>query len=82
MTPEDATITTSPIAICAHCRATLPPKTGYGCVRCLAEHPAGVTCNDCGFVRFCKGVIGISGDETWCDWIPSRLATRNGRPYA
>lgn len=37
--------------------------------------PAGKICTDCShWNAFCKHVISsLKGDETWCDWSPSRF---------
>ena len=52
--------------VCPQCR-------GHGCVQCLAAHPPGKTCADCAHVNRCRALLGISGAETACDWIPSRF---------
>jgi hypothetical protein len=35
--------------------------------------PPGVTCAECYYFKRCVSFIGISGDETTCDWAPSRF---------
>ncbi len=35
--------------------------------------PAPWTCSDCRHFRRCTGLISIKGNETWCDWAPSRF---------
>lgn len=38
--------------------------------------PSGKTCSDCAHLRRCKGIYGIKGHETSCDWAPSRFFER------
>lgn len=46
------------------------------CVQCLAAHPAGKTCSDCTRFARCQSFIGITGQETYCDWLPSAFRLR------
>lgn len=39
-------------------------------------HDDGVTCNDCAKSNWCKTIIGISGNETHCDYYPNRFQPR------
>lgn len=38
--------------------------------------PKGKTCSDCIHASRCAWLIGIKGNETQCDWLPSRFAQR------
>lgn len=40
-------------------------------------HDDGVTCNDCKHAGWCKLMIGISGNETSCDWYPNRFVRQS-----
>lgn len=35
--------------------------------------PRGMTCLDCRHFRRCQALVGVKGDETICDWAPSRF---------
>ena len=35
--------------------------------------PDGRTCNDCAHIEHCKMLFGINGNETSCDFIPSKF---------
>lgn len=35
--------------------------------------PAPWACRDCWHFRRCTGLISVNGDETRCDWAPSRF---------
>lgn len=35
--------------------------------------PKGVTCSDCAYWKRCSWLIGLNGEETECDWEPSRF---------
>lgn len=37
------------------------------------ELPAGLTCGDCQFMRFCKDFLDRGGTETSCDWYPIKF---------
>jgi hypothetical protein len=37
------------------------------------ELPAGVTCNDCLFMHFCRSFLMRQGSETSCDWFPIKF---------
>jgi len=52
---------------------------GGGCTKCLAAHPEGKTCRDCvWFKPKCSWLLSYSGDETECDWIPSKFHENKG----
>jgi len=42
------------------------------------ELPTGKTCGDC--IRFlkCKGFLGLTGNETSCDWFPRMFREKPG----
>lgn len=35
--------------------------------------PPNMTCADCAFFRWCKGMVGATVDWTSCDWYPRRF---------
>ena len=42
------------------------------------ELPLGKTCGDClSFLR-CKGIMGLTGRETYCDWFPRVFREKPG----
>jgi hypothetical protein len=49
------------------------------CVECLSALPAGETCESaCVHFKRCRVMIGRRGDESYCDWVPSRFAAIRG----
>ena len=43
----------------------------------MSKHPDGKTCRDCRFFASkCEWLLSYTGDETACDWDPSRFAPR------
>lgn len=38
-----------------------------------ADLPMGKTCHDCVHFSRCSWLIGIKGNETICDWLPSKF---------
>lgn len=38
--------------------------------------PTGHTCSDCGYWGFCIWYLSYKGDESSCDWAPSRFYQR------
>lgn len=45
------------------------------CAKCLSPLPAGQTCaSACRHAAYCAKLIGRVGDETFCDWVPSRFS--------
>ncbi|GAB1345011.1 hypothetical protein MASR1M101_41380 [Gemmatimonas sp.] len=51
------------------------------CCECLSPIPNGGTCESaCRHIAKCKAIFGQKGDETCCQWIPSRFSPRAIEP--
>ena len=44
--------------------------------------PLGKTCNDCVHDRRCKAMFGVKGNETTCDFAPSRFHQKQSNSLA
>lgn len=38
--------------------------------------PTNTTCGDCYHIKRCKAIFGHTETDTYCDWSPSRFATK------
>jgi hypothetical protein len=47
--------------------------------RVIPVHPDGKTCSTCIHFERCKWLLSYSGDETSCDWIPSRYVPKQDK---
>ena len=53
------------------------------CCECLSPIPDGGTCeSSCRHVAHCKAIFGQQGNETCCQWIPSRFLAKPREPIA